>query len=193
VCCTTAKRHLVELGAGPCGYRPRRSNGWKNVDLVRIVFGVASNAVAPLPDEVRTHPAPVPYKKSSFRPLSNGVEGRCSLCLRDARTMIDTAGKRWLALCDIHDRQHRWVRDPGRHGLWYLAPLNRAGRDGWWHIAYSDAGFAGGEPGWYAREFDGERLIDLRARTVHRARVNAERVLTLPIVVAHRRWTTEDG
>jgi hypothetical protein len=170
----------------------RQRDVWRECNPVRIILGATvSERDIPLPKEVRSHPVPVPYERSSFRSFSNGVAGRCSLCLRDAHTMVRGVGRRSLALCDLHDRRHRWVRDPNRKSWWYLAPPNRVGPDAWWHIYRSDVGVAGGRPGWYAGEFDGECLIDLRAQTVHRAIVNAERVLSLPAVVAYRHWTAE--
>jgi hypothetical protein len=99
---------------------------------VRIILGATVSGIR-LPKEVRSHPVPIPYEQSSFRSFSNGVVRRM--------------GKRSLALCDLHDRQHRWVRDPNRKAWWYLAPLNRAGRDGWWQIYRSVVGIAG-RPAW---------------------------------------------
>jgi hypothetical protein len=143
--------------------------------MARLIW-ISEAVTEPMPDEVKTYIAPVPYRSLSFCSGAHAAVGRCSLCLQEAVTMA-RGRQRLLALCDMRDRSHRWVREALRRGWWYLPPPLQNSGGGWWRLKYHNTGIAGGEAGWYLHEFQGRRVIDTYARTFHIARSTAERIL----------------
>jgi hypothetical protein len=134
-----------------------------------------------LPTAVTSFIAPIAYDTHMFSDHSHGLSGRCSYCLEPADTMtpVGTArqtGKlRWLAFCQTHDRQRRWVRDSRLGGWWYLPPPECNDREHWWKLSCNFASRGDGTAGWYLYKATGETMIDLCAKKLHRARVLAER------------------
>jgi hypothetical protein len=133
-----------------------------------------------LPTVVASFVPPVAYDTHAFSLHTHGISGRCSYCMEPAETMTPggAAGQigkqRWLAFCQEHDRQRRWVRERRSGGWWYLPPPERNERGHWWRLAYSFTGRAEGTAGWYLHRSTGETTIDLCATKLHRARALAE-------------------
>lgn len=134
-----------------------------------------------LPPEVRSFIVPIAYDMHAFGLHSHGVSGRCSFCLEPAETMTpggverQIGKQRWLAFCQEHDRQRRWVRDRRSRGWWYLPPPNPNELYYWWKLTHTFTGNTKETTGWYLHKVTGETTIDLCARKLHRARALAER------------------
>lgn len=144
--------------------------------MVRVLWFETRQDTIAEPETVRRFTAPSPFDRDRFAADTNGHHGQCSYCPEPARTMTGTGTGRWIAFCEAHDKQHRWVKHAPSSRWWYLPPGAPSTRH-WWVLCLQPRGLAGGRPGWYLHEHGGRRIVDTRSATLHRARTIAESVL----------------
>jgi hypothetical protein len=148
--------------------------------LVRVISANDTQWAKQVPIEILSFTPPIAYDSDIFSVATHGTEGRCSYCLLPARTMSPTGrqshlGKqRWLAFCEVHDRQRRWVCDRRCGDWWYLPPPLCNKTEFWWRLTYHGDGMPGGVRGWYLHELGGSRIVDVGTAKLHRARAVSE-------------------
>ncbi|GAA1033602.1 hypothetical protein ABT279_04725 [Amycolatopsis sp. NPDC000673] len=106
---------------------------------------------------------------------SRGYERVCSHCDEPAFAMLPTSHtsklrkRRWNALCQLHDRRHRWLHDRADQTWWYLPPPLANDARFWWYLERGPA------LNYFLRPVDDTQFMDTGEVFLHRARLVVER------------------